>query len=160
MVCVGAAVSKKSDLFYGSLLLVCQSVLESHAGKIQGRSLQGGVFVVENYVPSWQRSCSSQLCSCGGRKTLMSKQFQQLESAYVLLHSSGPGAEKWSSTMFLFQLNSSTWRCQVHFLYGTVLGNEHNGFILCQPDLGHGHVEVCPICSLEIILRCKGLFQN
>lgn len=30
------------------------SVLESQAGKIQGRSLQEGVFVVENYVPSWQ----------------------------------------------------------------------------------------------------------
>lgn len=85
---------KETRFVLGKVALsLLESVLKSQNGKIQRRSLQGGVSMVESSVPSWQWSCWSQLCSYRVRKTCCQSS-SAAESAYPLLHSSGQGAGK------------------------------------------------------------------
>lgn len=75
-------------------LSLLESVLESQTGEIQGRSLQGGVFMVESSVRSWQWSCGSQLSAPAELEKTDVKAVSAAEFACLMLHSSGPGAEK------------------------------------------------------------------
>lgn len=97
---MGVGIFKEIRFVVGKIVLfLLESILESQTGKIQGRSLQGGVFTVESCVHARQWSCWFQHCSYRVRKIWSQSSFCSL---YLLLHSSEPGAEKWSSTALVF----------------------------------------------------------